>query len=40
MVSTVATAGLRIQYSWGLKLDFGKPHTENGQLMLPLDQKC
>lgn len=25
------------QYSWALKLGFGKPHTENGQFVLPLD---
>ena len=28
------------QYSWGLKLGFGKPHTVNGQFGLPFDQKC
>ena len=28
------------QYSWGLKLGFGKPHTVNSQIGLPFDQKC
>lgn len=28
------------QYSWGLKIGFGKPHTLNGQFGLPLNQKC
>ena len=37
-VGAVATKqALQNQYSWGLKIGFGKPHTVNGQNVFPFD---